>query len=129
MYEIVTEAEAVTSLWRWVRDVAPMQGTAGDVWKLSVKPSDAPALVERANPRTALYDWGGGLVWLELDPGTDLRDRLGPFAGHATLVRALSPEATALPAFHPEPAPVAALSNGLRARFDPRGILNPGLMG
>ena len=28
--------------------------------------------------------------------------------------------------FHPEPAPVAALSAGLRARFDPRGVLNPG---
>ena len=27
---------------------------------------------------------------------------------------------------HPEPAAVAALSAGLRARFDPRGVLNPG---
>jgi glycolate oxidase FAD binding subunit len=32
-------------------------------------------------------------------------------------------------AFHPEAAPVAALSAGLRAQFDPRGILNPGRMG
>ena len=30
--------------------------------------------------------------------------------------------------FQPEPAPIAALSAGLRAKFDPRGILNPGLM-
>jgi glycolate oxidase FAD binding subunit len=35
----------------------------------------------------------------------------------------------ALPVFQPEAAPVAALSAGLRAKFDPRGVLNPGLMG
>jgi len=28
----------------------------------------------------------------------------------------------------PEPAPIVALARGLRERFDPRGILNPGLM-
>jgi len=31
--------------------------------------------------------------------------------------------------FHPEPAPLAQIATGLRAQFDPRGILNPGLMG
>jgi glycolate oxidase FAD binding subunit len=30
--------------------------------------------------------------------------------------------------FHPEAPGVARLSAGLRRRFDPRGILNPGLM-
>ena len=34
-----------------------------------------------------------------------------------------------IPPFHPEPAPVAALTRGLRQKFDPRGILNTGLMG
>jgi glycolate oxidase FAD binding subunit len=33
-----------------------------------------------------------------------------------------------LPVFHPEPEPIAALSAGIRARFDPRGLFNPGLM-
>jgi glycolate oxidase FAD binding subunit len=31
--------------------------------------------------------------------------------------------------FHPESPAVARLSAGLRAQFDPRGILNAGLMG
>ena len=31
-------------------------------------------------------------------------------------------------AFHPEPPAVAALAAGLRARFDPAGLLNPGRM-
>jgi glycolate oxidase FAD binding subunit len=30
--------------------------------------------------------------------------------------------------FEPEPAPLAAISAGLRAKFDPAGILNPGRM-
>jgi glycolate oxidase FAD binding subunit len=34
----------------------------------------------------------------------------------------------AVPPFHPEPAAVAALSEGVRARFDPARILNPGRM-
>jgi glycolate oxidase FAD binding subunit len=41
----------------------------------------------------------------------------------------LGGDARADGAFQPEPAPIAALSEGLRRQFDPRGILNPGLMG
>ena len=125
---IERDAEKVAAGWAWVRDVAPLQKAQGDVWRLSVKPSDAPALVARAGAGDALYDWGGGLVWLALTPGTDLRARLGNFAGHATLIRADDATRALLPVFQPEPAPVAALTAGLRARFDPRGLLNPGLM-
>jgi glycolate oxidase FAD binding subunit len=35
----------------------------------------------------------------------------------------------AVPVFQPENPTVTALSKGLRAQFDPRGILNAGLMG
>lgn len=104
--------------WPAIRDVAPFHAAAGDVWRVSTTPSAAAELVARAAPRQALYDWGGGLVWLLTDPGFDLRAQIGPFAGHATLVRSDS----ALPVFHAEPAPVAALTRGLRAKFDPRGL-------
>ncbi|KAB2882388.1 MAG: glycolate oxidase subunit GlcE, partial [Albidovulum sp.] len=76
-----------------------------------------------------LYDWGGGLVWLLMPEGEDLRVRLGPLDGHATLIRADAVTRARIAAFPPEPAPVAALAAGIRARFDPKGILNPGLMG
>ncbi|MCB2127545.1 MAG: FAD-binding protein [Rhodobacteraceae bacterium] len=115
--------------WRDIRDVAPFHGAAGDVWRLSVKPSDAPGLVERAGARDAMLDWGGGLIWLLTPEGTDLRARLGHFDGHATLIRAGQETLARIAAFQPEPASIAAISKGLRARFDPRGILNPGLMG
>ncbi len=123
------EREATAALWRDVRDVALFQGAAGDVWRLSVKPSDAPGLVARSGARSVLYDWGGGLVWLLMPEGEDLRARLGAFAGHATLIRAADDVRARIATFQPEPAPLAAISAGLRARFDPRGILNPGLMG
>lgn len=118
-------AEADGAVWQAVRDVTPFHGRAGDVWRLSVKPSDAPGLVARAGAEAALYDWGGGLVWLLVAPGGDLRARLGMFEGHATRVRGEGP----VPAFHPESAAVAAISAGLRAKFDPRGVFNRGLMG
>lgn len=109
--------------WADIRDVAAFRGQPGDVWRLSVKPSDAPGLVARAGALGCLYDWGGGLVWLLMAPDADLRARLGAFHGHATLVRGHG-----APVFQPEPAPVAALTAGLRARFDPRGVFNSGLM-
>ena len=70
-----------------------------------------------------------GNAWLLVAEGDDLRARLGRVDGHATLVRAPAEVRARIAPFPPEPAPVAALSAGLRARFDPRGILNPGLMG
>ncbi len=112
--------------WAWVRDVAPLQEGPGDIWRVSVKPSDAPELVKRLGEEfeVGLLDWGGGLVWVRCPMGLDLRvDMTVP--GHATRVRGKSET----PAFHPSEPGVARLEAGLRAKFDPRGILNTGLMG
>jgi glycolate oxidase FAD binding subunit len=117
----------VAALWTRVRDVLPFAGRDGDVWRFSVKPSDAPELVS-ALDALCLLDWGGGLVWALAKPGTDLRARM-TVPGHATLVRAAPETKRALKVFHPEPAPLAAIAQGLRRKFNPRGILNPGLMG
>lgn len=124
---IEADHDTVATLWRDIRDGAAFAGQPGDVWRLAVKPSDAPALAARAGG-AAIYDWGGGLVWVLVPADTDLRARLGEFAGHATLIRADDATRARLGVFHPEPAPLAALTAGLRARFDPRGILNPGAM-
>ncbi|EEW25204.1 FAD-binding protein [Rhodobacter ferrooxidans] len=123
-------AERVDGVARWqaIRDVTAFAGCAGDVWRLSVKPSDAPGLVARSGAQAVLYDWGGGLVWLLMPEGADLRAALGGFSGHATLVRAAAETHARLATFQPEAPPVAAITAALRARFDPRGILNPGLM-
>jgi glycolate oxidase FAD binding subunit len=126
--EVERDRARVDALWRRVRDVLPFAAQDGDVWRFSVKPSDSPALVEALGAE-CLLDWGGGLVWALATPGEDLRARMRGITGHAMLVRALPETKRALGVFHPEPAPLAAIAQGLRHRFDPRGILNPGLMG
>ncbi len=127
-WAVETDPDRTMAGWAWVRDVEAFHGEPGDVWRLSVKPSDAPAIATGIDADGLLYDWGGGLVWLLVPEGTDLRVRLGDFPGHATLVRASEATRRSLDVFQPEPARLAALSQGLRERFDPRGILNPGLM-
>ncbi|MCG6901504.1 MAG: FAD-binding protein [Rhodobacter sp.] len=126
---VENDPDAVAARWSGVRDAAAFADRPGDVWRISVKPSDGPAIVARCAADAVLYDWGGGLIWVLVAEGTDLRARIGAFGGHATLVRATRATRAALPVFQPEPAPLAAISAGLRAKFDPRGILNPGLMG
>lgn len=125
---IETDPDRVAAGWKWVRDVEPMHKLNGDVWRLSVKPTDGPALAAKLDAEKLLYDWGGGLIWALMPEGTDARAKLGPFKGHATLVRASDVTRQRLPVFQPEPGPLAKLTGGVRQAFDPRGILNPGLM-
>lgn len=127
--EIERDADKVNVIWEAIRDCHALKDTAGDIWRVSVKPSDAPAFVAALNGAKTLLDWGGGLVWVACDAGTDLRAIAPHIAGHRTLVRAADTTKTALGVFHPEPAALKKLSDGLRAKFDPRAILNPGLMG
>ena len=134
-FEMVS-GDASSELWRNVRDVRPFADQDGAVWRISVKPSDGPQLVAALADVApeAIYDWGGGLVWLRLaDLGDasaeNIRSRVAQLGGHATLVRASENTRANVPVFQPEPAPIAAITQGLRAKFDPRGILNPGLMG
>ncbi len=115
-------------LWRGIRDVSTFHGKAGDVWRISVKPSDAVALAKQVQAEALQFDWGGGLVWALMPSGTDLRSRM-TVPGHAMLMRGAAETRAQLRQFHPEPAQLATISAGLRAKFDPRGILNAGLMG
>ena len=110
--------------WEAQRDARAFAGRAGDVWRVSVKPSDGPATAEALRQHGAeevLFDWAGGLLWVLAEAGSDLRAGLA--SGHATLIRGKGQ------AFPPEPAPIAALSAALRQKFDPRGLLNPNRMG
>lgn len=119
--------EEASADWAALRDVTAFAGRAGAVWRVSLKPTEAARVIETLGLE-AICDWGGGLVWL-LDPAgrADVRAAVGGF-GQATLMRAL-PGMQAVPVFPPEPPGVAALTAGLRAKFDPRGIFNPGMMG
>jgi len=124
----VVAADISGSIWANLRDVVPFQGREGDVWRISARPSQAAALVDRLGAEATLLDWGGGLIWALMAEGTDLRARAGAYDGHATLIRAGAETKARLGMFQPQPAAVEVLQAGLRDRFDPRGLFNPGLM-
>lgn len=124
-----TNADHLAAGWKWIRDVEGLAAQEGDVWRISVKPSDGPRVAAALNARGVMYDWGGGLVWALTDPGQDIRSLLAGIDGHATLVRASAETKAQIAMLQPEPAPIAALTAGIRQKYDPRGILNTGLMG
>ena len=125
--ELLFDEDQIMKIWRDIRDVVAFENRDGDVWRISVKPTDAPRIVSKMNGAEAIYDWGGGLVWILLADktgGDDLRHSVIAAGGHATLMRG----DTTRGAFQSVPAAVAAIEEGLRRKFDPRGILNAGLM-
>ncbi|MDZ4134219.1 MAG: FAD-binding protein [Paracoccaceae bacterium] len=130
-------AKDSAALWRQVRDVAPFSGQDGAVWRLSVKPGDAPAVLAALQAgglgNRAICDWGGGLIWFLAADAQDagaalIRGQLALLGGHATLMRGSARLLAEVAVFHPEPPALAAIAAGLRAKFDPRGLFNPGLM-
>jgi glycolate oxidase FAD binding subunit len=125
---VETDAERVAAIWERVRDAARFAGSEGDVWRVAVRPSAAADVARRLDGADLALDWGGAIVWAAAAPGTDLRARLEGLAAQATLVRADAATRHRLGAFPTEAPGVAALSRGLRQRFDPQGILNPGLL-
>ena len=120
---------AISQIWEQVRDVTPFADVEGDLWRLSVKPSDGAEVAARLPEAQLMFDWGGGLIWAIVPTGCDLRAAVQDIPGHATLMRASDDTKASLGVFHPDPAPLAAISTKLRSEFDPRGTLNPGLMG
>jgi glycolate oxidase FAD binding subunit len=125
------------AFWQSLRSLIALDAAPeAPIWRISVKPSDGPPVVERlrhAFDCRVLYDWGGGLVWIAGGEGVDagaktVRSAVGAVGGHATLVRASDEVRLAGEVFEP-PAPSAmTLTRKLKESFDPAGILNPGRM-
>jgi glycolate oxidase FAD binding subunit len=119
----VAEGAESAALWREVRDVTPFKGRPGAVWRIITVPTAAAEIVARLEAE-AIWDWGGGLIWLVTDPGRGAEVAASVAGrGHATLVRGEGG-----PVFSPSAPEVAALAAGLKAKFDPRGILNAGMV-
>ena len=124
------------ALWREIRDVRAFAGESAPLWRLSVPPASGAtvaAQVMRAAALRALFDWGGGLVWLAIDDAPDageaaVRAAAAAAGGHATLVRADLPTRAARAVFQPQPPGLAALTARIKRAFDPAGVLNPGRM-
>jgi len=135
--EVYTLGDAPSrSFWDDVRALRFLTGNNFPLWRITTAPSRAVGMVNAIRAQLdcqAAYDWSGGLVWLELPPSrdadaTDLRRIIADFDAHATLIRAPLSMRSAVDVFHPLPAANMALSQKLKAAFDPAGILNPGRM-
>lgn len=132
--------EASAAAWAGIRDVAPFAATGplGEwpVWRIVCPPAKGGAFgqaLSRESGGEVFYDWGGGLIWAALPPAEDahagmLRERFAAIGGHAMLMRAPERVRGAIDVFHPQAAAVAALSERVKASFDPRHILNRGRM-
>ncbi|HEX2555506.1 MAG TPA: glycolate oxidase subunit GlcE [Microvirga sp.] len=133
----ILERKGADALWHAVRDatlVADPHDRA--VWRVSTAPTRGPELAARV-ARTVdarwYYDWGGGLIWFATDPRGDagaaaIRDAVRAAGGHATLVRAPAEVRAAVDVFEPQGEALMRISAGIKASFDPAGVLNPGRM-
>lgn len=136
-FETLGEGDSV-ALWAAVRDAAPIAEHSGQVWRLSLAPTDGVKAVEALRRGGApilahFYDWCGGLVWLCLEAAPDaharaVRAAVDSFGGHATLIRAADETRGRVEVFHPQPAPLAALTRRVKESFDPAHILERGRM-
>jgi glycolate oxidase FAD binding subunit len=134
----ILEDAASAAIWSSLRDVQPFaaDGALGawPVWRIVCPPASGGALGERLARDTGgdvIYDWGGGLIWAALPPKPDaqaalLRQQVDAAGGHATLIRASEEVRGKVDVFQPQPGGLAALSERVRASFDPKNILNRG---
>jgi glycolate oxidase FAD binding subunit len=125
------------AVWREIRDVAPFAPSLEhQVWRLSVPPMSGPgaaASVLRRVDGSAIYDWGGGLVWLFLAPADDAHEAVVRAAAsepgsHATLIRASEEVRARTAIFEPLSREGEALTRRIKENFDPKSVLNPGRM-
>ena len=124
------------AFWDEVRKLKMFQKSARPLWRISTLPSTAAKLVgslARKIDVNVLYDWSGGLIWLETPPISDagaveIRRTLAEFGGHATLICAEASARAGIDVFQPLDPGLMELTASLKKAFDPVGILNPGRM-
>ncbi|MGI4732580.1 MAG: FAD-binding protein [Janthinobacterium lividum] len=120
--------DEVEAIWAELRNLSPL-GSERALWRMNVPPSAAPGVIATLAPLGAdwLLDWAGGLIWLAADDAaTVVRDAATAAGGHAALVRAPATVRAAVPAFHPQPAGLAALEARVRRAFDPAEVFETG---
>ncbi len=125
------DADESIAAWTRLRDVTAFCGD-GALWRIAVAPASMGALgasLEREPACRWFADWGGSLVWVSVgrEAGMNVRARAELLEGRAILFRA--PAGATIDVWSPVQPAVAALSERIRAAFDPAGIFNPGRFG
>lgn len=93
------------------------------LWRLSL-PANAPAM-QLGND--CLLDWGGSLRWVySSDSPESVFESALQMGGHATMFRPLS--GWSIGRFSALSEPAKSIHERLKSAFDPKGILNPGIL-
>lgn len=133
----ILERKGADALWQAVRDVTLLaEPRERAIWRVSTAPTRGPdltALVARSADARWYFDWGGGLIWISTDVQGDagagaIRSAVRSIGGHATLIRAPDEVRASIDVFEPPSEAVMRITAGIKASFDPSGILNPGRM-
>ncbi|MDB2501014.1 FAD-binding protein [Planktomarina temperata] len=137
--------DVVDDLWAEVKDLRSW-AALDTVWRISVRPTDSLRVIDLMQDLQkepgfhCQLDWGGGLIWLGLEAAQianaqaglalhqALQTHVAQLSGHATLVKSGLLRDQELCHFQPLGRAIEHVSQTLREKFDPRGILNPGRM-
>ncbi len=131
---------ASIDFWRAIRDAAPFAGTSPDriLWRISLPAPAVPRLLSAVRGVEALLDWGGGLVWLQSEAGTDsleqrsdggggiIRPLVNQLGGSAILFRAPTAMRLQQGTLDQPGDTMAGLIARVKSAFDPHGLFNPG---
>jgi glycolate oxidase FAD binding subunit len=125
--DVIADEES-RPLWRGFKNVEVFAQSSEPLWRILIKPSEAPALARSLQllGGDVFVDWGGGLVWY-CGPAQSAEVRSAASAGRAVLIRQAARPAS--DRFPEDTGAISRLSAALRKTFDPAGILNPKLMG
>ena len=128
------DADESHRLWQNITNVEQFAPVSGQVWKLSIVPSNLAQIMaelSRQSEMSYFADWAGGLVWLNThDPeaGSFIRTIIaGNGGGYAHLVRGDASDA--ISRFQPQPEQLSNLQARIKTAFDPLHILNRDIMG
>ncbi|MCX8500165.1 MAG: 2-hydroxy-acid oxidase [Alphaproteobacteria bacterium] len=144
------EDAASLALWQAIGNGSLLPEIASDsqqqaIWRVSVAPQSAASLMARLEAEFSrlglrldyYYDWAGGLILVSVLGSPESMARMAEQAvmlrahlaevggGHATLLRAPHEIAEI---FEPLVPSLAALTARIKASFDPKQLLNPGII-
>ena len=114
----ILEMEKSKNFWKSVNNLDFLKKITGDLWRISVKPTDGAEIIEILDPKVGFLDWCGGLVWIRVDEGCDVRREIQKIAGHAMCLLGNFDQ------FHPSSTIEANLSHSIRKKFDPKMLFN-----